>query len=219
MRVTESPQKLAAKCDYWCVLWLLLGWDEYDALYTFFYQKLDSNLWRFLERLDELDISCNDHRESMLSTKWFHEVLVGGIWQVPHVAYRNWPTVDKLTKLLRGEIPEDWSREGAIVDLIDSTLYLRMSMVKFLVNFTISLNVHGPLLCAVLGEPIQHIGHGVAQLIQGSSFPFKVRGAGVNLTGLLEHIIPFVLILLGSGWVLNKLWCSCTYFWARSSIS
>ena len=45
-------------------------------------------------------------------------------------------------------------------------------MVKFLVNLTISLNVHGPLLCAVLGEPIQHIGHGVAQVL-GTSNPGK----------------------------------------------
>ena len=72
-----------------------------------FHQKLNSNLWRFLERLNKLDISCDDHGESMLSTQWLHEVLVGGIWQVPHVPHRNRLTVHKLTKLIRVKIPEN----------------------------------------------------------------------------------------------------------------
>ena len=45
-------------------------------------------------------------------------------------------------------------------------------MIKFLVNFTISLNIHGPLLCAVLAAPIQHIDHSVAQVL-GTGNPRK----------------------------------------------
>ena len=70
-------------------------------------------------------------------------------------------------------------------------------MIKFLVNFTISLNIHGPLLCAVLAEPIQHIGHSVAQVLgtgnprkfisiqsEGCWCECKIASCGYNYFGL-----------------------------------
>ena len=55
--------------------------------------------------------------------------------------------------------------------------------------------------------------------IQGRGFPSSNRGSGMNLLGFFEHIIPFVLLLAGSGCLLNTMLCSSTSLCAISSIS